>query len=91
VRGSARGALYRKALELGVTKPKMRLDGLDSWSSAPRAPAEQPQRLSISMPSPLQAEPASRARLPIQIEPPEALQKNSFLRIRGLPPTAALS
>ena len=58
---------------------------------APRAPAQQPQRLAISVASPLQAESASRARLPIQIGPPEALQKNSFLRIRGLPPTAALS
>jgi hypothetical protein len=58
---------------------------------APSAPAQQPQRLAISVASPLQAEPASRARLPIQIGPPEALQKNSFLRIRGLPPTAALT
>ena len=58
---------------------------------APRAPAQQPQRLAISVASSLQAEPASRVRLPIQIGPPEALQKNSFVRIRGLPPAAALS
>jgi hypothetical protein len=54
---------------------------------APNAPAQQPRRLA----SPLQAEPASRVRMPIQIGPPEALQKNSFVRIRGLPPAAALS
>jgi hypothetical protein len=58
---------------------------------AANAPAQQPKRLAISVASPLQAEPASRVRMPIQIGPPEALQKNSFLRIRGLPPAAALS
>jgi hypothetical protein len=58
---------------------------------APSAPAQQPQSLAISVASPLQVEPASRVRLPIQIGPPEALQKNSFVRIRGLPPEAALS
>jgi len=55
------------------------------------APAQQPQRLAISVASPLQAEPASRVRMPIQIGPPEALQKNTFVRIRGLPHAAALS
>ena len=30
-------------------------------------------------------------RLPIQVGPPGALAKNSFIRIRGLPPAAALS
>jgi hypothetical protein len=39
----------------------------------------------------LRAEPASRVRLPIQVGPPDALAKNSFIRIRGLPPAAALS
>jgi hypothetical protein len=57
----------------------------------PSASAQQAQRLAISVASSLQAEPASRVRLPIQIGPPEALQKNSFVRIRGLPPAAALS
>ena len=53
--------------------------------------AQQPQGLAISVASPLQAEPASRVRLPIQLGPLEELRKNSFLRIRGLPPAAALS
>ena len=39
----------------------------------------------------LRVEPASRAPLPIQVGPPEAVDKNSFIRIRGLPPSAALS
>ncbi len=53
------------------------------------ARAQQP--LSLSVASQLRAEPASRVRLPIEIRPPEAIQKNSFVRIRGLPPAAALS
>ena len=36
-------------------------------------------------------DPASRVRLPIQVGPPSALPKNSFVRIRGLPPAVALS
>jgi hypothetical protein len=51
--------------------------------------AQQP--LSLGVASQLRAEPASRVRLPIDIRPPEAIQKNSFVRIRGLPPAAALS
>ena len=38
-----------------------------------------------------QAEPASRTRLPIQVGPRDAIAKNSFIRIRGLPPAVALS
>ncbi len=49
------------------------------------------QRPSVSVAPTLRAEPASRVRLPIQVGPPGALAKNSFIRIRGLPPSAALS
>jgi TPR repeat protein len=38
-----------------------------------------------------QAEAASNARLVIQLVPREAIAANSFVRIRGLPPTAALT
>jgi hypothetical protein len=37
------------------------------------------------------AEAASRLALPIQVGPQEALARNSFIRIRGLPATVALS
>jgi len=37
------------------------------------------------------AAPASRVRLPIEVRPRDGLAKNSFIRIRGLPATAALS
>ena len=53
--------------------------------------AQQAQGPSVSVASILRAEPASRVRLPIQVGPPGALPKNSFIRIRGLPPAAALS
>ena len=53
--------------------------------------AQETQRLVINVASVTQAEPASRIRLPIQVGPQDALGKNSFIRIRGLPPVAALS
>jgi hypothetical protein len=37
------------------------------------------------------AEPASRTPLPIQVGPPDAVIKNTFIRVRGLPPSANLS
>jgi hypothetical protein len=48
--------------------------------------AQQAQGPSVSVASILRAEPASRVRLPIQVGPPGALPKNSFIRVRGLPP-----
>jgi hypothetical protein len=57
----------------------------------PSAHAQQAQRPSVGVASIVRAEPASRVRLPIQVGPPGALPKNSFMRIRGLPSAAALS
>lgn len=37
------------------------------------------------------AEPASETPLPIQVGPADAISRNSFIRLRGLPPAAALS
>jgi hypothetical protein len=70
-----------------------------SWAAASsdggllalREAAAQQSRLAVSVASQLQAEPGSRVRLPIQIAPQDAVQKNSFVRVRGLPPSAALS
>jgi len=53
--------------------------------------AQQVQPPTVSVAPILRAEPASRVRLSIQVGPPAALAKNSFIRIRGLPPMAALS
>ena len=57
----------------------------------PAVAAQETQRIVINVASVTQAEPASRIRLPIQVGPQDALGKNSFIRIRGLPPVAALS
>lgn len=53
--------------------------------------AQQQARLSINVAPVMLAEPASRSPLPIQIGPQDAILKNSFIRIRGLPAAAALS
>lgn len=55
-------------------------------------PAWAQQTIGIDVPPVTQAEPASRTRLTVQITPPRAaVAANSFLRIRGLPATAALT
>ena len=63
--------------------------GLGCWV-APAA-AQQAQRPSITVVQSIQATPASTVRLSIQVGPPDALAKNSFIRVRGLPPASALS
>src|SRR5262249_29654053 len=56
-------ALYRKALERGVTRAQTRLEALDSPSSALIVKSG----ITISVTSPLRAEPAAGVRLPIEI------------------------
>jgi hypothetical protein len=63
---------------------------LGPWGGG-AAEAQQSQRPSITVPRETRAESASRARLQIQVGPPEAIGRNSFVRIRGLPPAVALS
>lgn len=45
----------------------------------------------ISVAPMITAAPASQVLLPIEVGPPEALPNNSFVRVRGLPPTVSLS
>jgi formylglycine-generating enzyme required for sulfatase activity len=82
--------LYRKTLGLGITRAHMRLEQLEP-SSASRTDTIVMSGVAISVTTPLRAEPASRVRLPIEIRPPEAVPKNTFVRIHGLPPVAVLS
>jgi hypothetical protein len=84
-------ALYRKALQLGYPRASMRLEALNALSSEGRTATIATSGLSLDVASQLHAEHASRVRLPIEIRPPDAAQKNSFVRIRGLPATAVLS
>jgi ATP-dependent protease ClpP protease subunit len=81
-------ALYRKALVFGITKANMRLEALNSASHTDTSVKS---NLTIGVDTPLRAEAASRVRLPIRISPREAVPSNSFVRIFGLPPAAALS
>jgi TPR repeat protein len=55
------------------------------------AQARQEQRIALRVLSAVEVAPASTTRLPIQITPAGAAGSNSFIRIRGLPPTAILS
>ena len=59
------------------------------WTAPPPARAQTSPR--VTVPSAIAAEPASQAPLAIRVDPTDAIPRNSFLRLRGLPPTAALS
>ena len=82
------GRLARWMLVVAVSAGAIIAAGAREW--LPLAQAQQ-ARPSVSVTSVVRAEPASRVRLPIQVGPPGALPKNSFIRVRGLPPAAALS
>jgi hypothetical protein len=62
--------------------------GPDWQRPAQAQPAEQ---VNLEVAAVTNAAPASRTRLPIQVRAREGLVKNAFIRIRGLPATAALS
>jgi hypothetical protein len=56
------------------------------------APQGQAQKaFAISAPAIVTAQPTGQVALPIRIEPAGALPRNSIVRVRGLPPMAALS
>src|SRR5262245_14985861 len=48
-------------------------------------------RLDVIVPAFLSVEPAAEVVLPIRITPPDAVPRGGFLKLRGLPATAALS
>jgi Cu-Zn family superoxide dismutase len=53
--------------------------------------AQEVQRPSLTVAPLTLAAPSSKAQLPIQVGPQDALPKNSFIRVRGLPLFASLS
>jgi superoxide dismutase, Cu-Zn family len=59
------------------------------WAQAPWAQVA--QRVSIAVPAITRAQPSSTTQLSIRVGPQEAVAKNSFIRVRGLPPTVAVS
>jgi hypothetical protein len=54
-------------------------------------PALSQRPVTIKAPPVVIAEAAGQVAFPIHIEPAEAIPRNSFVRLRGLPPMAALS
>ncbi len=60
-------------------------------SAADSVCAQSGSRPAITVAPTLTAEPATASLFPIRIGPPEAVPANSFIRVRGLPPMAALS
>lgn len=55
------------------------------------APAVAQQQFNLNVAPVMLAEPATRSPFPIQVGPSDALVRNSFVRIRGLPTAAILS
>ena len=87
-------ALYRKAVILGVASAHGRLTALAPNPTAVLAgpPISATVRgIIITLPPTISAKPASQAALPIRVAPADAVPRNSFVRIRGLPSTAALT
>ena len=77
--------------------------GAGVWRCVTRPPPEQADGASIQVQAPINqkphinigkvvlAEPASETPMPIQVGPLEAIPRNSFVRIRGVPAAAVLS
>jgi hypothetical protein len=55
------------------------------------ARAQTPERPAVSIASTVIAEPATQAPFPIRVDPTASIPRDSFVRVRGLPPTVALS
>jgi hypothetical protein len=51
----------------------------------------QTARPNVSVPATIVVQPATQASLPIQVEPRGSLPRNSFVRLRGLPPSVSLT
>lgn len=55
------------------------------------ARAQTPERPAVSIASTVIAAPATQVPFPIRVEPVASIPRDSFVRVRGLPPTVALS
>lgn len=86
--GAGLSAAFAVAVVL-MTTGALRLNGPDGLSFGTAALAQQQFVLNVA--PVMLAEPASRSPFPIQVGPQESLNRNSFVRIRGLPAAAVLS
>jgi hypothetical protein len=73
---------------IGFAGARLVSDGLGLAFSVP---AQAQQQFNLNVAPVMLAEPATRSPFPIQVGPTEALVRNSFVRIRGLPTAAILS
>ena len=93
--GALRSA--RRASRCSPAKPGARaavrilLAALSVWFFATAMALAQTARPTITVAAILPAESATQAPLAIRVGPPDSIAKGSFIRIRGLPPTIALS
>jgi hypothetical protein len=67
------------------------LASLTLASAADPAKTQSPDRVNISIAAAVAAEAGGRVPFPIQVGPPLSIPRNSYVRVRGLPPTVALS
>lgn len=97
---SLHGALITAALLATGVMPAAAQTSTDPGGRAALVPAQAstspPNGLGmrgpqLTVPNVILAEPASEIRLVIELEPADAAPRGSFVRVRGLPPTAALS
>jgi hypothetical protein len=76
---------------LGVAMALLSGSALAAPQSIKLAQAARTDSLGIAVAPTIAVGPASQAPLPIRIGAADAMPKNSFLRVRGLPPTVSLS
>ena len=81
--------LRMMTLAVAAVAPLVGAPGAGSWIGV--AEAQQGPPVTIKVAPVTRAEAASKLQLPILVGPQDALAKNSFIRIRGLPPTVALT
>lgn len=63
----------------------------NSPDAAPVLRVQAQRQATLNVSKVILAEPAGETPLPIQVGPTDAIARNSFIRIRGLPPAAALT
>ena len=80
-----------KICALSIAATAMLVAGPAGLRWPPSAAAQQNAQIALEVAPVTNAAPASRVRLSIEVRPRDGLAKNSFIRIRGLPATAALT
>jgi len=88
---NARAAKQARKRALRPSLAAVTLGALAALGSPQTAIAQRTAQAQISVAPTIIAVPASQISLAIQISPPEAPPSNSFVRVRGLPPSVSLT